>query len=379
MPVNRIELSAHVKQMARDLGFSPVGITTADPPGRWAFFQDWLSDGHAGEMSYLARNGDKRSDPRVLVPGARSIVCVGLNYLPPVQDGERDGPHGEISSYARGDDYHEVMKHRLRTLLDRIAGLDPKVEGRYYVDTGPVFEREYAARAGLGWFGKHTNLIEKRTGSYFFLGELILTTDLEPDAPAMDHCGTCTRCMDACPTDAIPEPYVLDSNRCISYLTIELKGPIPKDLRRGMGSWVYGCDVCQDVCPWNVKYASPTGESAFQARPGSERPDLHQLLGLSQDAFSKRFRKSPIKRTKRRGLLRNAAIALGNVGAESDVPVLARALEDDEPLVRGHAAWALGRIGGDAGRKVLASHLQSELDPDVREEIESALGDQISE
>jgi epoxyqueuosine reductase len=372
--VNRIDLTHRVKALARDLGFAPVGITSADPPGHWEEYRSWVDKGYAGEMGYLQRNLDRRADPRQLVAGARSIVCVGLNYLPEPSQARAEGTVGRISCYARGDDYHDVMKARLLELQSQITAICPDTQGRAYVDTGPVLEREFAARAGLGWFGKHTNLIEKRSGSWFFVGELILTTNLEPDPPATDHCGTCTRCIDACPTDAILEPYVLDSNRCISYLTIELKGPIPKDLRSGMGDWVYGCDICQDVCPWNEKHARPTPDPAFQSRVGFERPELRDLLALDQDAFSRQYRESPIKRTKRRGLLRNAAVVLGNIGDTSDVPALAGALRDDEPLVRQHVAWALGQIGGEEARRALTKQVEWERDPEVLNEIRDALG-----
>jgi len=363
-----------VKTAARDLGFDPVGVAPALPPEHWPFFEKWLSDGHAGEMAWLSRNGERRQDPTQIVPGARSIVCVGMNYEPPESPKESpDRASGRISRYARGDDYHDVMKSRLMELLRLIQELDLGAEGRVYVDTGPVLERDHAARAGLGWFGKHTNLIHLEKGSWFFLGEIIVTTDLIPDAPVTDHCGTCRLCMDACPTNAIPAPYVLDSTRCISYLTIELRGPIPDDLRPGMGRWVYGCDLCQEVCPWNQKHAHPTAEPAFQSRDGFEAPDLQELLGLDPEAFSRRFRKSPIKRTKRRGLLRNAAVALGNLKRPESVPALAKALGDQEPLVRGHAAWALGEIGGEAAVAALRE-AEGEEDEDVKLEIGKALG-----
>ena len=371
--MNRFELTQRVKALAHEIGFNPVGITSADPPTHWAFYENWVEADYAGEMGYLTRNLNRRKDPQVLVPGARSIICVGLNYQPKPTDEARLGPTGRISDYARGDDYHDLMKARLIELQGKVVELIPETEGRAYVDTGPVLERDFAARAGVGWFGKHTNLIHKRSGSWFFLGELILTADLVPDTPATDHCGTCTKCIDACPTNAILEPYVLDSKRCISYLSIELRGPIPKDLREGMGDWIYGCDVCQDVCPWNEKQALPTDEPAFQSRPGFERPELHGILEMDQAAFSERFRKSPIKRTKRRGLLRNAAVALGNTGDRSDVPVLERALSDVEPLVRSHSAWALGRIGGSEARKALAARMKIEEEEDVKTEIQEAL------
>jgi epoxyqueuosine reductase len=373
LPVNRTQLTHHVKSIAQDLGFGPVGITTADPPGHWEFYRSWIDKGYAGEMGYLKRNLEKREDPKSLVPGAKSIICVGLNYLPLASQEARHGPTGQVSLYARGDDYHDVMKKRLIEFQNQITDLLPGTKGRAYVDTGPVLEREFAARAGVGWFGKHTNLIHKRSGSWFFIGELILTADLVPDPPATDHCGTCTKCIEACPTHAILEPYVLDSKRCISYLSIELKGPIPKALRPAMGDWVYGCDICQDVCPWNQKHAQPTNDPVFQSRPGLDSPELAGLLAMDQEEFSRRFRKSPIKRTKRRGLLRNAAVALGNVGSTDDIPILVVALQDNEPLVRSHAAWALGQIGGEDASVALVEREKQEDEVDVLREIQEAI------
>ena len=265
------------------------------------------------------------------------------------------------------------MKTKLLGLLEEIQALAPSAEGRAYVDTGPVLERDFAARAGVGWSGKHTNLIHRKRGSWFFLGEILLTVELDCDPPATDHCGTCTRCIDACPTEAIVAPYVLDAGRCISYLTIELKGAIPGDLRPKMGNWIYGCDICQEVCPWNRKHARRTDEAGFRPRQGLASPDLAELLRTDQAGFSRRFKGSPIKRTKRRGLLRNAAVALGNVGGKGDVPVLREALLDAEPLVRAHAAWALGRIGGEAVARALEEAMRRETDEGVREEIGLAL------
>ena len=369
-------LTDQIKACARRLGFDPVGVAPAAVPEHWAFYLQWMERGYAGEMGYLSRNLDRRADPEVVVPGAKSVLCVGMNYEPDVSPApEDDRPRGQISRYARGDDYHDVMVGRLFRLLEEIQTLAPSAEGRVYVDTGPVLERDFAARAGLGWFGKHTNLIHRRKGSWFFLGEIILTVELEYDSPEIDHCGSCRLCIDACPTNAILEPYVLDSRRCISYLTIELKGAIPTDLRPGMEDWVYGCDICQEVCPWNQKHARPTGETGFQAREGLAAPDLGELLNMDQTAFSRRFKGSPIKRAKRRGLLRNAAVALGNIGGETDIPVLERALRDPEPLVRGHAAWALGRIGGDRARRALEGAAIQEPDGEVRREIQAALGE----
>jgi epoxyqueuosine reductase len=370
----RTSLTARIKARALELGFSAVGVTPADPPPHWAFYVDWLERGCAGEMGYLALGLGRRGDPRNVVPGAKSVLCVAMDYGPgrdPDSDGA--GPLGAVSCYARGEDYHDLMGDRLSRLLSEIRELDPSAEGRAYVDTGPVLERDFAARAGIGWFGKHTNLIRKRGGSWFFLGTLILTVDLDFDSPAADHCGTCDRCIRACPTGAIVEPYVLDARRCISYLSVELRGAIPRDLRPGMGDWIFGCDVCQDVCPWNAKHARPSREPGFRARPGLEAPDLPELLGMDQVAFSERFRGSPVKRAKRRGLLRNAAVALGNSGEQAHVPVLAQALEDSEPLVRGHAAWALGRVGGERARHALVCASAVEADADVRGEIDAAL------
>ena len=265
------------------------------------------------------------------------------------------------------------MKEKLHALLGFIRDRAGRpVEGRVYVDTGPVLEREFAVRAGLGWFGKHTNLIHKRVGSWLLIGEILLDIELDLDRPASDHCGTCTLCIEACPTDAIVEPYVVDSRRCISYHTIELKGAIPPEYRAAMGDRVFGCDDCQDVCPWNRR-APETGHSAFVSRPWNEKPDLIEMLGLTPEEFRTRFRGSPVKRTKRRGLLRNAAVALGNTKDPGAIPALADALGDDEPLVRGHAAWALGNVGGDQAFAALEEARQTEEDPGVIEEIDRAL------
>ena len=267
------------------------------------------------------------------------------------------------------------MKEKLLALLRFVQERAGRpVEGKVYVDTGPVLEREFAVRAGLGWFGKHTNLIHKRVGSWLLIGEILLDIELDPDGPTADHCGTCTLCLEACPTDAIVEPYVVDSRRCISYHTIELKGAIPLEYRAAMGDRVFGCDDCQDVCPWN-RSAPETGLPAFAARPWNEMPDLIEMLGLTPEAFRNRFKGSPVKRTKRRGLLRNAAVALGNTKDPGAVPALADSLGDDEPLVRGHAAWALGNVGGAGALAELEKARKTEEDPWVVEEIDRALAE----
>jgi epoxyqueuosine reductase len=367
-------LTAQIKALARRLGFPLVGVAPAAPPVHWNRYLAWLSAGHAGEMAYLSRGVERRADPRALVPGARSILCVGAEYgrsLPDPTNGS--SIRGRISRYALGEDYHEWMKARLLELLRGIRSLDPSADGRVYVDTGPVLERDFAAQAGLGWIGKHTNLIHRDRGSWFFLGEIILTLDLERDRPAAEHCGTCTRCIDACPTAAIREPYVLDARRCISYLTIELKESIPPELRAQMGNWIFGCDICQEVCPWNRKREGAESERDPEGLSDELCPDLEGLVRMDQEGFSSRFRGSPVKRTKRRGLLRNVAVALGNTGDARQVPSLAIALGDPEPLVRGHAAWALGRIGGGRARRALSDALAAESEDAVRHEIRGAL------
>jgi epoxyqueuosine reductase len=281
--------------------------------------------------------------------------------------------HGWISRYAWGQDYHTVLGDMLKALVTFIRDLEGSdVQARWYVDTGPILERELAWRAGLGWPGKNTNLINRRLGSWLVLGAILLNRDLVYDAPASAHCGACTRCLVACPTGALLGPGVLDARRCISYLTIELRGPIPRELRPLMGTHIFGCDICQAVCPWNRR-APVSSAPAFLPRAGFAAPELMPLLRLSEDEFRARFRGSPVTRTKRRGLLRNVAVALGNLRDPRAVPALETALHDAEPLVRGHAAWALGRIGGSGVPQALHAALSGERDAAVREEMTVAL------
>ena len=369
-----MSLTEQIKAHAVHLGFDLAGVTTAEPPRHGEYYAEWVEQGMAGEMAYLGRQVEKRKDPGQVLPNARSLVVVAMNYRGPDSDPIPDGtPRGKIARYARGDDYHDVMKKKLLALLQFIQDSAGRpVQGKAYVDTGPVLEREFAVRAGLGWFGKHTNLIHKRIGSWLLIGEILLDLELDDDGPAADHCGTCTRCIEACPTDAIIEPYVVDSRRCISYHTIELKGDIPLAYRTAMGDRVFGCDDCQDVCPWNRR-APVTRHPAFYSRPWNDMPGLIEMLGYSPEEFRTRFRGSPIKRTKRRGLLRNAAVALGNTKDPKAVPALITSLGDEEPLVRGHAAWALGNIGGDRALSALEDVKMTEKDPAVIEEIERAL------
>lgn len=300
-------LESAIKRRAGELGFDPVGITTLGPTRTHAAFLDWIDRGYSGEMTYLPRGAEKRSDTRLPFEGVQSAIVVGLNY-----GGKQ--PAGPIARYARGADYHDVMLERLGTLhvfIREIAGAT--VRGKAYVDTGPILERELAQRAGLGWIAKNTMLVNPQRGSFFFLGALLVDLPLTADAPFdADRCGTCTRCLDACPTDAFVAPRVLDATRCISYLTIEHRSQIAEALQPLMGGLIYGCDICQDVCPWNHRFATELGDPALAPRPENVDPDLAELATLTDDAFRQRFKGSPIKRAKRSGLARNAAIAIAN-------------------------------------------------------------------
>jgi epoxyqueuosine reductase len=317
--VGEADLAGRIKERARAIGFDLVGVAPLEPSAYGAFYEAWLASGYAGEMAYLSRADavEKRRDPRRIMPEAHSVVVVGLNYYQGPHEAspaERDRERGRVARYAWGDDYHELMWARIDLLAAWIEGeVGRPVAHRRYVDTGPVLERELAVRAGLGWFGKNTMLINPGLGSWLFLGELFLDLDLAYDPPfRADHCGTCTRCIEVCPTQCILPDRTLDASCCISYLTIELKSDeMPVTLRHQVEDWIFGCDVCQEVCPWN-RFAKPTQESAFQPRPGMPRPDLKELLALDDEEFRNRFGGSPIRRAKRRGLKRNAAVALEN-------------------------------------------------------------------
>ena len=339
-------LTERVRALGRALGFDLVGVAPADPGVAAERFTAWLGRGYAGEMSWLAQRAADRVDPSRLVPNARSVIAVACAYGP--QRAEREGP---ISRYARGDDYHEVLGERLRALREALAPLAGRpVAARSYVDTGPVLERHYAARGGLGWIGKNTCLIHPELGSWLFLGVLVTDLALEPDSAEPDHCGTCRACLDACPTDAFPEPYVLDATRCLAYTTIELRGAIPEPLRSGQGTRVFGCDVCQDVCPWNTRGGravppDPLGLRARLApRPLWQAATLAWLLELDVDAWQRATRRSAVRRARHRDLLRNALVAAGNSGDPALRPALERHAEGDDPLLREHAEWALGRL-----------------------------------
>lgn len=341
------QLKNSIKQRAHELGFELCGIAPAEPSAFKAEFRAWLEKGYEGEMGYLSRDPDRRLDPSQLLPGAKSIVSVGMNYYTE-SEADNAGPDEAIfARYARNEDYHDVMTPRLRELLAFIKTLTGEgTEGRVYVDTGPILEREVARRAGLGWFGKNTMLINTRRGSYFLLGEILLNITLEPDNPAVGGCGTCTKCLKACPTGAIVRPYEIDARRCISYLTIELKGEIPEEHAGKIGNRVFGCDVCQECCPFNVRRAVPTEEPAFQPREAAIRPKLADLLEMTEEEFREKFRKSPVKRAKWGGLLRNVAATLAVPDDPAAEAALTSALEHQEELVREQAGMSMNIIGG---------------------------------
>jgi len=336
-------VALQIKTKARELGFDLVGIAMAQPPGHSREFQKWLASGFHGEMGYLARTADKRVDPTRVLADAQSVVVVGLNYFSETpREGPRPTAAGRVARYAWGArDYHDVMEEKLRRLAAAIGECGgPGTRSLWYVDTGPVLERDLAQRAGIGFIGKHTNLISRGQGNWIFVGEVLTTLELLPDEPEREYCGTCRRCIDVCPTRAIVAPYRLDARLCISYLTIELKGTIPVELRPLIGDHVFGCDDCLDVCPWN-RFAKLTLVREFQRR---QMPPLTEFLSWDECKFRDFFRGTPILRIKRRGFLRNVCVVLGNIGDGSALPALARARRDPEPLVREHAAWAIEQI-----------------------------------
>ena len=341
-------LESALKERACELGFDLCGISAAVRPDGFDWLQRWLDQGFAGEMHYLPRREAAYEHPSGVLPSVRSVVMLGMNYGAGGEGrGARsEGVTGRVASYACGSgDYHDLLRERLKQLADFLHEQRPGCRTRVCVDTAPLLERDFGKLAGLGWFGKNTMLINKRIGSWFFLAALLTDVELQPDEPHhTSHCGTCTRCLDACPTDAFVEPYVLDARKCISYLTIELRDqPIPIELRSQMGDWIFGCDVCQDVCPWNRK-APSSPEPAFAPREQLHPADLEWLLSLDEAGFETAFAGTPMHRTGRAALLRNAAIALGNSHAPHALPVLERALLDAEPLVREAAEWAIEQV-----------------------------------
>ena len=333
------ELKQAIKEKARQLGFILAGVTSSEPPPHYNFFQSWIASGHHGTMQYLANASGKRANPKLVLPECKSILVLAIPYAP-LLSGE--GPGGRVASYALGDDYHEIIPPRLKQIVQFIEEqVGYPVPNRYYTDTGPILERDLAQRAGLGWIGKNSMLINPKAGSYFLLAEILLGIELEPDqSPITDHCGTCSRCIQACPPKCILPNRAIDARRCISYLTIELKDDIPNELRPLMKDWIFGCDICQQVCPWN-RFSAPA-DPAFETK--IPLPVLTSDLTLTSIEFNQRFKKSPLKRAKRRGYLRNLAVATGNIGNENDIPILEQAAQDDEPLISEHAKWALEKI-----------------------------------
>lgn len=377
-PSPRAALAARVKMLAAEHGLTVSAVTTADAfPGLAEFLEAHIAEGRTAGLDWFTPERARFSaDPRNLHPTARSILSVGVAYWSVDPGRPDDGvPRGRISRYAWGVDYHKLVKRRLKDLhaaLEEEVG--HPVDARHLVDTARIPERAVAARAGLGWLGKHGGVIVPNHGSWVLLGELMVDLDLEPDAPMKKNCGRCTICMDQCPTGAIVSPGIIDAPRCLSFQTIENRGAISPAIRPQMGDWVYGCDVCQEVCPY-TKAARPEPDPAFLPRSvDNAYPSLRWLLTMSQDEFGATYFGTPVPRTKRRGLARNAAVALGNTGTRDDVPFLAEVLAShDEPLVRGHAAWAIGRLGGGLARMVLDRARSSGPDGEVRAEAEAAL------
>ena len=314
-PLSPAELNRAVKSKARDLGLDACGVSVAGPLDAEAQrLAEWLDLGYQADMEWMSRHGAKRTDPTLLVDGARSVISVLQSYYTP-HDPVEDPSVGRISRYAWGDDYHLKLKERLFLLLEWLQEVVPGTEGRAFVDSAPVMDKAWAARAGLGWIGKHSNLISREHGSWTFIGELVVDAVIEPDLPVPDHCGSCTACIDACPTKAIVEPYVIDANRCISYTTIEYRGDsIPEDVAPDHGNWIFGCDICQEVCPWN-KFRTISGEPGYEPREGVRTTPLDEWASLNQEEFSARFRRSPVKRTKLKGFQRNVDAALRNLNA----------------------------------------------------------------
>jgi epoxyqueuosine reductase len=347
-PDDLAPLVAAIKAWGRELGFDAVGIADADLGAAEARLAEWLARGFHGEMDYMARHGAKRARPAELVPGTKRVITVRMDYLPDAADAEAvlgDRTKAYVSRYALGRDYHKVLRTRLQRLADRIAAEVGEFGYRVFTDSAPVMEVELAARAGLGWRGKHTLVLTREAGSYFFLGEIYTDLPLPADVPASEHCGACTRCIDVCPTGAIVAPYRLDARRCISYLTIELKGSIPVPLRALIGNRVYGCDDCQLVCPWN-KYARPTGEPDFRVRHGLDALELAELFGWSEGSFRERLAGSAIRRIGYERWSRNLAVGLGNAPTGERVVAALRArAADPSALVREHVTWALAQHG----------------------------------
>ena len=362
------EKTLRIENLAKELGFDGFGVTRVLPSKSIRNYKEWLNLNYQGEMSYMRRNAEKRSSLDMVLSGVQSVVCLRTNYLTEDKDMSfvNKKKRGDISLYALNEDYHKVLIQRHQKLEEKIKEEFGGCQTKIYIDTGPILEKPLAQSAGLGWVGKHTNLITEHIGSYYFISEILVDVPLKVSEPSLDQCGTCRSCIDICPTKAIVAPYILDSRKCISYLTIELKGVIPLEFRKAIGNHIYGCDDCQIVCPWN-SFAVKTDEESFRARDGSFQ--LIELMRLDDEAFRKRFKNSPVKRTKRRGLLRNVAVALGNSDDPFAVSPLIDALSDHEPLIRAHVVWALGELIGEKALPILNKNLKNEEEQIVKDEI----------
>ena len=362
-----------LKKKAHALGFQLAGICPAVSPDGFKRIDAWLASGYAGQMHYIADRRDAYEHPRHVLDGVQSVVMLAMNYHVG-EPAELAPASGRVSRYAWGAvDYHDLIRERLHAAADYLREIVPGARTRGVVDTAPLLEREFASLAGLGWVGKNTLLLNREAGSWFFLSALLTDAALDYDDPhTADHCGTCRACLDACPTDAFPSPYVLDASRCISYLTIELRESMPVDLRTGVGDWLFGCDICQDVCPWN-RDAPESTEPAFAPTDDMNTIDLAGLFDLDEAAFRARFRHTPLWRPRRRGILRNAAIVLGNRRSPTGLTALVRGLKDEEPLVRTACAWALGRYEEAEAKEALAARHLVEADAEVLQEIQTAL------
>jgi epoxyqueuosine reductase len=371
------ERKERIRDEARALGFGAVGFASASEAPYAEELKTWLEAGRHGTMRWMARDPARRSDPRAVLAGARTVISVTVPYYRGdwPEDGapKPEAQRGRIARYAWGRDYHKRIRRKLKLLARSIATLNPDARWLAYVDTGPMLDRAWAERSGIGWIGKNTNVIVQGRGSWTFLGEILTDLKIEPDQPARNHCGTCARCIAACPTGAIVGPYELDARRCISYLTIEHRGAIPLQLRPAIGTRIFGCDDCQEVCPWN-RFAVKTLDPDFAERPEQQTPELIPLLSLDEDGFRSRYQGTAILRARRAGFARNVAVALGNLADRRSIGPLARAMaEDPEPVVRGHAAWALGRIGGPTALAALGEAAAREVSQEVMAEINSAL------
>lgn len=378
--MNTSELTQSLKLEAKQLGFDFTGVAQAVEPNGFVRLKDWLANGFHGEMEYLETRRDAYRHPQGVLPKVRSVLMLGMSYHTHVTSLPHQPGKGRVARYAWGHgDYHDLLHKKLKRLCKFARSLDEAIAIRGVVDTAPLLEREFAQLAGMGWHAKNTMLINRELGSWFLIAAILTDVELETDTPmATSHCGTCTACIEACPTDAFVEPGTLDATKCISYLTIEHRTPIPVELRSGMSDWILGCDVCQDVCPWNTK-ATVTQNPEFQPVESLRPLELGELFELNDDQFRARFRKTPLWRPKRRGILRNAAIAMGNHPAETNLKALALGISDEEPLIRGASAWAIGKhrkLAPLRATEILTTRLEAETDHVVILEIQSAMDEQ---